>query len=304
MPSIRFAKLSAPRFDSLGDGNRFTFDDLDGLRSSRLLRDTNFMAVVGDDDAAFEPGETAFKLADVGFGGRLLGLDATALADASDPVAISAHGMANRFKIGDLTDHVRYTDDGFGVASRGERGDARTTMSNGESISFDSGALNQTELLRFTVELPGDGGTVDLALDVDGNVITGPQGLVDGYLLGVAPVADALLTIPGLTDGDVVEIDPLAKEIRVDGVALDSDTTAFFEAFADGDSRQLTVGNLGDQAASIRDVSLAVTSPYTLQIDDERSALSLSLPLADTSSLDVSLMANRFVVMRNPDWFG
>jgi len=281
MPWISFDDIAARRVEAHSDGNNYTFEQLEALPPSLSPRDHNFYAILGDDDLVFGPGETAHILSDYGAGGVLFNLGQNILP--GDPIAISAHGRNSPLSLGDLTNLVNYNDGTFGMRNGATDWLAgRNLLNDGDSLTYQT-LEGSFELMRFNVEVPvrfgREAAPATLLLDVDGDIVRNGLGQSEGLAVGSGIVEDALFAIEGLADGDLVEIDLLAGEVRVNGVVLD-DTADFFAAFQASERDTLTVGS-PDIGIGLTDVALAVTSPYSLEIDESQSELTIGGPLLE-----------------------
>lgn len=246
LQTISFGTIGRKNLDRIDDGDTLRFDEIAGVKASLLPKDVNFYALVGDGDRMLEPGETAHKLGDTTLLGDIVNRAASVTAD--DPVRITAHGWLGRSALGDLSDALVFRDGAFGLAN-GRDGLVRDGFLNGgDSLSFDVGERQVTSL-RFTADLLGHGrsATTTLLLDLDGDVVR------PGARRGTT-VEHALVALPGIHDGDKVELDFADRVVRVNGHALALDAGALFDAFEAAGGHAVTIGSRSGKPVALENL--------------------------------------------------
>lgn len=261
--TISFANIKAKGLDTFGD--TLTGEQLASLRGSNQIRDNNFYSIVGDGDERLELGETAYKLGDMGYGGRLKNVVAN--QDGTDLVTIEAHGRINNGNIGDLTERLRYRKDGLGLDNGPDGEGTARYLNSGDSLTFKTSSIMQSFL--FTAQLRGDQGSTRILLDIDGNVITTADGSSAGRAKRSDELEDSLLAIENVSDGDRISIDFESRTVSVVSASTGEtrivSADAYFDAFAASDQKTFTIGSRAGAAVALDDVviQLAAELPST-----------------------------------------
>jgi hypothetical protein len=216
------------------------------------------LAVVGDADAANEPGELGFVLSEGTDGLSTLGADNT----AADPVLVTAHGRINNDAVGALVgvNRVWFGDSrGFGVDNGPESGGRN--LNSGDSVTFTLTGGFAIDTVSFVVNAVDGGGgataSADVALDVDGDVVDTGAYKADATAANV----DAPLVLAGLADETLVEIDFDVQVLKVGGaVRTGAAVDAFFAKHAASFLDAVTIGGTTGNGFAARDLVIGRTT--------------------------------------------
>jgi VCBS repeat-containing protein len=195
-------------------------------------------------------GVVAHNIADLSGGGRVFDVTGT-LDESDDPITITGFGKANAAKLSGASldgtetgNRVVFSNDiGFGFlnGSGFDPNGGATRLNDGDAINF---GINQGRVLveaSFTVRV-ANGGSAGVVLDSDGRTIRDTNGAAQGGF--VQDASDGELYLGALADGTKVTVDYANQVITIDGIAFGGNASAFFAAFGDGGSGNLTLGSV------------------------------------------------------------